>query len=172
MNSTQPIPASTDLDAFAPLCAVFRRFLRSKGLKYTPERADVLNAIIERDGVFEVDQLMDDLRAQGGRVSKATVYRTIKLLQEAGIITLAIFDARQSHYRLVYGRQPHDSIVCVRSGRSIEFNSEELARLTQRICAEHGWRPLGHRFQIYAMSPGSAEADGAPNDDAASGGGD
>jgi len=54
-----PAPAlSAESAAMAPLCAVFRRFLKSKDLKYTPERADILNAIIERDGVFEVEQLL------------------------------------------------------------------------------------------------------------------
>ena len=142
-----------DIAAMAPLCAVFRRFLKSKDLKYTPERADILNAIIERDGVFEVEQLMHEMRSAGHRVSKATTYRTIKLLQEAGIITQALFDSKQSHYQLIYGRQPRDYMVCMKTGRSIEFASDELISLRARICREHGWEPVGHRFQIYALSP-------------------
>lgn len=139
--------------AFAPLCAVFRRCLKSKGLKYTPERADVLNAIIQRDGVFEADQLLLDMRQRGYRVSKATIYRTIKLLQDAGIITQALFDSKQSHFQLVYGKAPRDYMVCMRTGRHIEFTSPELLALRDRICREHGWKPMGHRFQIYAESP-------------------
>ncbi len=143
----------SDAAAMAPLCAVFRRFLKSKDLKYTPERADILNAIIERDSVFEVEQLLKEMRDRGSRASKATTYRTIKLLQEAGIITQALFDSRQSHYQLIYGKQPRDYIVCMKTGRHIEFNSEELVSLRDRICREHGWEPVGHRFQIYAISP-------------------
>ncbi len=117
-------PSASDAAAMAPLCAVFRRFLKSRDLKYTPERADILNAIIERDGVFEVEQLLREMRQRaamggagaragaaagagagaGGRVSKATTYRTIKLLQEAGNITQALFDSKQAHYQLVYGK--------------------------------------------------------------------
>src|SRR5688572_9754907 len=74
---------SVEHAAMAPLCAVFRRYLKSQDLKYTPERADILNAIIERDDVFEVEELMSEMRRRGYRVSKATTYRTIKLLQEA-----------------------------------------------------------------------------------------
>lgn len=136
-----------------PLCAVFRQYLRKQNLKYTPERADILDAIIERDAVFEVDELLMAMREAGHRVSKATAYRTIKLLQDAGIITQALFDDRQSHYQLVYGRQARDYIVCVRSGKYIEFVNEELATLRDRICAEYGWDPVAHRFQIYAISP-------------------
>jgi len=87
------------------------------------------------------------------RVSKATAYRTIKLLQDAGIITQALFDSRQNHYQLIYGKQPRDYMVCMKTGRHIEFNSDELIALRDRICRQHGWEPMGHRFQIYALSP-------------------
>jgi len=146
-------PSPADIAAMAPLCSVFRRFLKSKDLKYTPERADILNAIIERDGVFEVEQLMHEMRRAGHRVSKATTYRTIKFLQEADIITQALFDSRQSHYQLIYGRQPRDYMVCMKTGKHIEFASDDLVALRERICRDHGWEPIGHRFQIYALSP-------------------
>lgn len=142
-----------ELAAMAPLCAVFRRYLKTQDLKYTPERADILNAIIERDDVFEVENLMADMRRRGYRGSKATVYRTIRLLQDAGIIIQALFDSKHSHYQLIYGRQPRDSMVCMKTGRHLEFASDELIRLRDRICREHGWESMGHRFQIYALSP-------------------
>lgn len=147
------LPDSSDAAAMAPLCAVFRRYLRSRALKYTPERADVLDAIIERDSVFEVEELLLEMRRRGHRVSKATIYRTVKLLQEAGIITQALFDSKLTHYQLIYGKAPRDFMVCMKSGRSIEFSDDELVALRNRICERHGWRPVGHRFQIYAISP-------------------
>ncbi|MHC4908293.1 MAG: Fur family transcriptional regulator [Planctomycetota bacterium] len=147
-----------DEASMAPLCSVFRRFLKSQNLKYTPERADLLNAIIERDGVFEAEELLLEARKRGNQVSKATIYRTIKLLQDAGIITQALFDSRQAHYRLIYGRSPQDYLYCMKTGRSVEFSNDELVALRNRICEELGWEPVGHRFQIYAISPEAAEA--------------
>jgi Fur family ferric uptake transcriptional regulator len=141
------------LQAFAPLCSVFRRFLRSRELKYTQERADVLDAIIARDGAFEAEELVFDLRQRGHDVSKATVYRTIRLLLDAGIITQSLFDAKQSHYELLYGREPRDCMVCMKTGRRVEFTSKELVELRNRICRELGWQPVGHRFQIFAIAP-------------------
>ena len=137
----------------APLCSVFRRYLKSLGLKYTPERADILNAIIEMDSLFEVEQLLSEMRGRGDRVSKATVYRTIKLLQDGGIITQALFDSKQAHYQLVYGKAPRDYMVCMKTGRTIEFTDERLRELSRQISEQHGWDTLGHRFQIYALSP-------------------
>lgn len=153
LPANPPVAAAAAAAAMAPLCAVFRRFLKSQDLKYTPERADILNAIIECDGVFEVEQLLRDMRQRGSRASKATTYRTIKLLQDAGIITQALFDSKQSHYQLIYGKEPRDYIVCMKTGRHLEFMSDELVRLRDRICRQHGWEPIGHRFQIYAVSP-------------------
>jgi Fur family ferric uptake transcriptional regulator len=146
-----------DAAAMVPLCAVFRRYLKSLNLKYTPERADILNAIIERDGVFEVEALLAEIRQRGYNVSKATVYRTIKLLQDAGIITQALFDSKQAHYQLIYGKQPRDYMVCMKTGKTIEFTEPELAELRRRICEKYGWDPIGHRFQIYGLSPEGRE---------------
>jgi Fur family ferric uptake transcriptional regulator len=151
--TTPPPPPDGPAETMAPLCAIFRRFLKSQRLKYTPERADVLEAIIERDGVFEVDQLLMDMRDRGHRVSKATIYRTVKLLQDAGIITQALFDSKQAHYQLIYGMAARDYMVCVKTGRHIEFSDDGLVALRERICRDRGWEPVGHRFQIYAISP-------------------
>jgi len=160
-----PTDSAPSQDAFlpsdsmqmAPLCAIFRRHLKEQDLKYTPERADILNAIIGQNGVFEADTLMQSMREQGQRVSKATVYRTLKLLIEAGIINYALFDEKQAHYQLVYGRTSLDTMICVNTGRMILIESGPLVELRDQICSEHGWDPVGHRFQIYGISSGQAE---------------
>lgn len=145
----------------APLCAVFRRYLRSRNLKYTPERADVLDAIIEQDDIFEVDHLLMAMRGRGHRVSKATIYRTVKLLQDAGIITQALFDSKQAHYQLIYGKASRDYMVCMKTGEYVEFSDRDLVELRNRICRRNGWEPVAHRFQIYAISPrGQRSLDG------------
>ena len=140
-------------DVMAPLCSVFRRYLRSQDLKYTPERADILNAIIEEDGLFEAETLMDSMRIGGYNVSKATLYRTIKLLRESGIIQEVLIDGKQSHYQLIYGRSQIDTIVCMRTGDRIEFSSDDLVQWRDALCKEHGWKSVGHRVVIYALSP-------------------
>lgn len=152
---TKP-PSEAPLDpisSMAPLCSVFRRHLRSQDLKYTPERAATLDAIIDCDGVFEVEELRLQMQDQGHRISKATIYRTINLLVEAGIITEALFDSNQAHYRIVYGREPRDLMLCMKTGKVVEFGNEELVALRERICKKFGWKAVGHRFQIYAISP-------------------
>jgi len=148
---SQNLPTSDDV--MVPLCSVFRRYLKSLNLKYTPERADILNAIIEHDGLFEADSIISEMKDDGYDVSKATLYRTVKLLKEAGIIQEVIIDGKQSHYQLIFGRKPIDALVCMRTGKRIEFYSEDLTKLRDAICKEHGWEPVGHRAIFYAVSP-------------------
>jgi len=146
-TSTADLP---NIRIMEPLCAVFRRKLKSEGLKYTPERAQVLDTIMRFDGLFEAERVIDDLKKSGFRVSKATVYRTIKLLQDAGIIQRVLFDQEQSHYQLVYGQKPRDFIIRIDTRDAIPIDIPELVAIRERLCREHGLRAEGHRLQIFA----------------------
>ncbi|MCL4222759.1 MAG: transcriptional repressor [Phycisphaerales bacterium] len=140
------------IEIIEPLCAVFRRRLKAEGAKYTPERAQILDAIIEHDGLFEAESLLEKLNRGGRNVSKATVYRTLKLLEEAGIIQTVLFDRDQSHYQLVYGKQPQTLIVRVDTGEIEAVDVPELIALRDRICRQRGLAPEGHRLQIFAKA--------------------
>ncbi len=133
-----------------PLCAVFRRHLKSVGQKYTPERAQILDTLARLDDVFEADQLQAALKRDGFRVSKATTYRTIKLLLEAGIIQKVFMDSEQAHYQLAWGRQPRDLLVRMDTNEIIPIEIPELAALRDRLCRERGLKSKGHRFVVYA----------------------
>lgn len=151
-----------------PLCAVFRRKLKSEGLKYTPERAYILDAIIRRDdigggksgaggsggsgGVFQADELLSAMRKAGFRVSKATIYRTIKLLAEAGIIQQVLFDAETAHYQLAYGRSASGLLVNVDTREITPIDLPELVEIRERICRQRGLVAEGHRMVIYART--------------------
>ena len=134
-----------------PLCAVFRRHLKGLGQKYTPERARILDALIELDDIFQADDLLEAMRASGRRVSKATIYRTIKLLQEAGIIQQVLMQSDQAHYLLAYGRRPRDLLINVDTREVETIEIPELAAIRDRICRERGLSAQGHRLQIYAV---------------------
>lgn len=151
-------------DLIQPLCAIFRRFLKRKGLKFTTERALILDAVLSKDTVFEADALLNEMRAAGHRVSKATIYRTLKHLLEAKIITEVLIDARQAHYELSFGREPKGHLVCVETNQIIEFPATELIALRDRICKEHGFEPVSHRFVIYGISPQAQQAEQAEDE--------
>jgi Fur family ferric uptake transcriptional regulator len=139
------------LEILEPLCAVFRRKLKAEGLKYTPERAQVLDTVLSFDSLFEADRVLETVRKSGFRVSKATVYRTIKLLQDAGIIQRALFDEEQTHYQVVYGKSSRDMLIRMDSGETIEIDVPELRALREAICRAHGLEAKGHRLTIFAV---------------------
>lgn len=146
----EPPPIPSQIRIVEPLCSVFRRKLKSEGLKYTPERAQILDAIITHDDVFQADQLMQALVDDGVRVSKATVYRTIKLLAESGIIQQVLFDAEHSHYQLAFGSRSTGVLVNNQTKEITTFDAPELLELRDRVCAEHNLEPDGIRFVVYA----------------------
>ncbi|MFM9957008.1 MAG: Fur family transcriptional regulator [Phycisphaerales bacterium] len=151
---TDSLPAMPEI--FEPLCAVFRRHLKSVGQKYTPERAQVLDVLLEFDEIFQADQLLERSRVKGYRVSKATLYRTIKLLQEAGIIQQVLFDAEHANYQLAYGRRPRDLVIRVDTHQVLQIEVPELVELREAICKRLGLKAQGHRFQIFAAGAAGA----------------
>ncbi len=153
MINPPPDPPSDPL--IAPMCSVFRRFLKRQGLKFTTERAQILDTVLSTRGVFEADELLEEMRKAGHRVSKATIYRTLKHLVEANIIREVLIDSKQTHYELSYGRQPQGHLVCVEANRIIEVDVPELTQIRDRICQEHGYEAVSHRFVIYGISSGT-----------------
>lgn len=141
------------MNAYEPVCAVFRKYLRGQQLKFTPERAMILDAALRREGLFEAEALVADLKQMGHRVSRATVYRTLNHLQDAGILKQVFFDNRQSYFEVIAGRTTHDYLICVETGEVIEFHSEKLRKLRDEICKEHGYEPISHQFHIFGLSP-------------------
>lgn len=136
-----------------PMCSIFRRFLKGRGLKFTSERARILDAALGEDGLFEAEQLIDNMRAGGQRASKATVYRTLKHLVDARIIREVPIDSKTAHYQVVTAGKPIDYLIDVDTDEVIEFSAPELVELRNRICREHGLDPVGHRFLVYGVKP-------------------
>ncbi len=153
-----PLTPTAESPAFTPpLCAVFRRFLRGRGLKFTVERAVMLDAVLNRTGVFEADELVAELNQSHPehRVSKATVYRTLKHLIEAGIIGEVLLDSTRAHYQLTYGQPRVGHLVDIHTNRVIEFPADALQPFIDATCERHGVTALSCRFVIYAADPNS-----------------
>jgi Fur family ferric uptake transcriptional regulator len=139
---------------YEPVCAIFRRYLHSRKqkLKFTPERAMILDAVLRKQGLFEADGLRTDLKSLGHHVSRATLYRTLGHLQDAGILRQVFLDNKQSYYQVIAGRQTYDYMICVDTGKVIEFSSEKLRALRDEICRKHHFSPLSHQFHIFGVS--------------------
>jgi Fur family ferric uptake transcriptional regulator len=128
----------------------FREFLSVRGLKQTGERMRIVEHIFEKHHHFVADELVASMKAKNLRVSRPTVYRTLSILVEAGLLRELHFGT-STHYEHDYGYPQHEHMVCDKCGDVIEFVSEELAELQERICREYRFRPTNHKFIIQGI---------------------
>ena len=129
-----------------------RRFesrLRAGGLRVTVERRAILEHAVSHLGHFDAEELLASLRRSGSRVSRATVYRTLARLVEAGLVRKHPLDDGRAFYEPAFDRAHHEHLVCVRCGEILEFVQDEIERLQEEICREHRFLPVSHSLQIY-----------------------
>jgi Fur family ferric uptake transcriptional regulator len=129
----------------------FRSYLRRRNLRMTPERRSVLEVILSREGHFDAEELLQFLRRKNRRVSRATLYRTLDHLREAGLVRMHRFGRGQAHFERNYGRQHHDHMVCDRCGQVIEFVNDQIERLQDQVCRDHGFVANNHVMQIFGV---------------------
>ena len=140
----------------------FRSFLATRKLRMTREREELLAAIFHAPRHFEAEDLIRTLKRRDGRVSRATVYRTLALLEECGILRKSLFGRNRHFFESVVGRRHHDHLVCIRTGKIIEFEDERIEALQEEICRKYGFRMVDHVHEIFGISEeGSAEDDKA-----------
>jgi Fur family ferric uptake transcriptional regulator len=128
--------------------ARFRRFLAERQLRVTRERLAILDEIFTTHHHLEVEELYQRLVAKQESVSRATLYRTLDLLVESGLVRRTRFDSDTFKYEPSYGLEHHDHMVCQRCGKVIEFVSREIERLQQLACETHDFEPRSHRLVI------------------------
>jgi Fur family ferric uptake transcriptional regulator len=131
----------------------FERFLHRKDLRLTEARAAIVEAALARDGHYPIEDLIADLKARGIRGSKATVYRTLPLLAEAGILQPAIIAADSKSYETTFGRHHHDHLLCTGCGKVIEFEFEAFEILQREVASKHGYRLEAHYHELVGTCP-------------------
>jgi Fur family ferric uptake transcriptional regulator len=128
---------------------VFRNFLGEKGLKLTKERSAVLKEVFSFHGHFEPEQLYFRLRDAGVKASRASVYRTLHLLVESGLVEKIARSGKGGNiYEHTYGHHHHDHMICELCGHIIEFYSESLESLQERICRNNNFKGISHTVEI------------------------
>lgn len=125
----------------------FREFLEIRGEKLTDRRRVLVEHVFNSHKHFDADELVRDLHDAGHRVSRATVYRTLRLLVEAGLLRELRLTNR-SAFEHDYGYPAHDHLHCTSCNRVVEFRNDEILRLRDEISRAQGFRPTGHRFLI------------------------
>jgi Fur family ferric uptake transcriptional regulator len=129
----------------------FVKYLKSKGLLLTRQRARVLEEVTRAGGHFGAEELCLRLCAGDQRVSRATVYRALDLLVGAGVVEKLRLGEDQYRFELNRAGEHHDHLICVRCGHVIEFFSEKIEGLQDEICRGMSFTPGGHSLVIYGL---------------------
>lgn len=129
----------------------FRSFLKENNLKTTPERMAVLKEVLLSDGHFDADQLFESAQKYSRRVSRATIYRVLPLLVEAGFVAETLLSQGRVSYERIYGSQRHDHMICEDCQQVIEFRSELLEELVEDICSSRGFVENEHRLSVRGL---------------------
>ncbi len=131
--------------------ARLREFLRAQDLNFTRERRLILREVFDIHDHFEAEDVVERLRARGDSVSRASVYRTLPLLVNSGLLREVHSSDKCSHYEHVHGHEHHDHMICMQCGRILEFNDPELEHLEGVICRRARFQPRFHKLEIHGL---------------------
>jgi len=130
---------------------IFRSYLKEKKHRQTPERFMVLEEIYRADGHFDADDMYFRMKNVGYRVSRATVYNTLDLLLECGLVQRHQFGRNQSIYERAYAYRQHDHIICNECGKVIEFCDPRLQEIKTMLEKIHNFEISGHSLHFYGV---------------------
>jgi len=121
-----------------------------KGLKMTEQRRVIARVLSDSADHPDVEQVYRRATALDPHISIATVYRTVRLFEEANILAKHDFGDGRSRYEEMPSAH-HDHLIDLQSGRVVEFHNEEIERLQRLIAHELGYELVGHRLELYAV---------------------
>jgi Fur family ferric uptake transcriptional regulator len=121
-----------------------------KGLKMTEQRRVIARVLSDAADHPDVEQLHKRATRIDSNISLATVYRTVRLFEEASILERHDFGDGRARYEEI-PEAHHDHLIDIQSGRVIEFSNEEIEKLQHRVAEELGYKLVGHRLELYAV---------------------
>jgi Fur family ferric uptake transcriptional regulator len=127
----------------------WNEYLAKKGLNTTSARDLVVETFLCTVGHVELTDLHARVRQQDPGIGLATVYRTVKLMQEAGVADARHFSARGTVYEVAVGRDHHDHLICESCGKIVEFSDPEIERLQEEIASALGFALAHHRHELF-----------------------
>jgi Fur family ferric uptake transcriptional regulator len=127
----------------------FREYLtsRPRPQRFTDQQRDLVRLIFSQHDHFDADQLIDEVKQAGLTVSRATVYRTLTKLVDAGLLSRLEIGPRMC-YEHGYGYPQHEHLQCERCGKMIEFQHPALEAALREVCRQHAFQATSHTFLV------------------------
>jgi Fur family ferric uptake transcriptional regulator len=121
-----------------------------KGLKMTSQRRTIAQVLSESDDHPDVELLHARTQKLDPKISMATVYRTVRLFEEEGVINKHDFGDGRARYEET-SEDHHDHLIDMKSGEVIEFTNEEIEKLQHMVAEKLGYQLIGHRLELYCL---------------------
>ncbi len=127
------------------------RLCTEKGMRMTGQRRVIARILSDAEDHPDVEEVHRRASAVDSRISLSTVYRTVRLFEEAGILERHEFGDGRSRYEQA-PREHHDHLIDIDTGTVIEFRSEQIERLQETVAKELGYKLIGHRLELYGAA--------------------
>ena len=121
-----------------------------KGVKLTDQRKIIAKVMSEANDHPDVDELYNRVSKIDSKISIATVYRTVKLFEESGIVTKHDFKGGKARYEQLM-EDHHDHLIDVKSGEIIEFVDHEIEKLQKKVAEKYGYELIDHKLELYGL---------------------
>ena len=122
----------------------------SKGVKLTEQRKIIAKVMSTSDDHPDVDELYNRVSKIDAKISIATVYRTVKLFEEAGILAKHEFKGGKARYEEI-SESHHDHLIDVKTGEIIEFVDDEIEKLQKKVAEKYGYELVDHKLELYGV---------------------
>jgi Fur family ferric uptake transcriptional regulator len=129
----------------------FQDFIQKYNLLWSTERKIIAEQVFDNHFHFTADDLFIQLNKKGKKISRATVYRTLNLLEKSGLLSKIQMQDGKHLYEHIYGHEHHDHLICQKCGKMIEFYSQDIENLQTQIASENGFIMTGHSLKIYGF---------------------
>jgi Fur family ferric uptake transcriptional regulator len=134
---------------FKTALSKLRTYLRENNLRFTTERVIILEEIFSSPSHFDAEQLFIQIRNKHKHISRATVYRTLDLLSQIGIVKKEHLGQGYASYELDLNVPHHDHMICVECGKVVEFVDEVIEKRQKEISEKYGMDMIRHQLQIF-----------------------
>ena len=121
---------------------------KEKGVRLTDQRRLIAKVMSESEGHPNVDELYKKVSKLDSKISIATIYRTVKLFEEAGIVEKHDFKGNKARYEQA-SEEHHDHLIDINSGEITEFVNEEIEKLQKQVAEKLGYKLVDHRLELY-----------------------
>ncbi len=145
---------TSPLISYETLLAQFKQLLRSSNLKFTKQRETILYTLYNHTGHFTPEELYRLIKSEEPELNTgiATIYRTLSLLENAGIVTSISFGTQGKKYELGI-KAHHDHIICTNCGKILEFYDEAIEKRQEKIAEDFGFIMEDHSMKIFGICP-------------------